>query len=55
MARKEVFKNAKDLYEPRNKIIKEFRDSIFPLAKYVQKKNRQKNEVLNRCTDQKMN
>ena len=38
MARKEVFKNAEDLYEPRNKIIKEFRDSIFPLAKYVQKK-----------------
>ena len=32
-ARKEVFKNAEDLLETRNKIINAFRDGTFPFAK----------------------
>ena len=38
-ARKEVLKNAEDLFETRNKIINAFIDSTFPVVKNVQKTN----------------
>ena len=38
--RKEVLKNAEDLIETRNKIIRVFEDGVFPLAKDVQKKKK---------------
>ena len=40
--RKEVLKNADDLFDTRNKIISAFENGIFPLAKDVQKKRPKK-------------
>ena len=45
--RKEVLKNAQDLFKIRNKIIKAFEDDTFPLAKDTQEK--QTKEVNFKC------